>query len=208
MRVAVPQLVLRLALVGIVTVILQVSAVTQLQIFGTNADLMPLVIAAVGLLAGSIAGACFGFAAGLFLDLALVQTVGLSSLVYVGIGYWAGRFRELRDPQSALVPLAVGAAATAAAMVGYSLMQFLLGVEAPVSFLLAREILATVLLNGVIATPVYAIVRRVLLPALPEDPRRRRRRAYTTGGLSPLSRACSASLLDHGRWPPDRERSR
>jgi hypothetical protein len=36
---------------------------------------------------------------------------------------------------------------------------------------------------------VYAVVRRVLLPALPEDPRRRRRRAYTTGGLSPLSRA-------------------
>jgi len=172
MRVAIPQLVLRLALVGILTVILQVSAVTQLQIFGTNADLMPLVIAAVGLLAGSIAGACFGFTVGLFLDLALVQTVGLSSLVYVAVGYWAGRFRELRDPQSALVPLAVAAAD-----------------EAPVSFLLAREILATVLLNGVIATPVYAGVRRVLLPALPEDPRRRRRRAYTTGGLSPLSRA-------------------
>jgi len=93
MRVAIPQLVLRLALVGILTVILQVSAVTQLQIFGTNADLMPLVIAAVGLLAGSIAGACFGFTVGLFLDLALVQTVGLSSLVYVAVGYWAGRFR-------------------------------------------------------------------------------------------------------------------
>jgi rod shape-determining protein MreD len=188
-RVAVPQLVVRLVLVGIFTVLVQVSAVTQLQLFGTNADLMPLVIAAVGLLAGSIAGACFGFAVGLFLDLALVQTVGLSSLVYVAVGYWAGRFRELRDPQSALVPLAVGVGATAAAMVGYSLMQFLLGVDAPVSFLLAREILATVLLNGVIATPVYAGVRRVLLPALPEDPRRRRRRAYTTGGLSPLSRA-------------------
>jgi hypothetical protein len=36
---------------------------------------------------------------------------------------------------------------------------------------------------------VRAIVRRWLMPALPEDPRRRRRRAYTTGGLSPLSRA-------------------
>jgi rod shape-determining protein MreD len=188
-RFAVPQLVLRLVLIGVVTVLVQVSAVTQIQLFGTNADLVPLVIAAVGLLAGSIAGACFGFSVGLFLDLALVQTVGLSSLVYLVIGYWAGRFRELRDPQSALVPLAVGAAATAAAMVGYSLMQFLLGVEAPVSFLLFREILATVLLNGVIATPVYAGVRRVLLPVLPEDPRRRRRRAYTTGGLSPLSRA-------------------
>jgi rod shape-determining protein MreD len=186
-RVAVPQLVLRLTILGLLTVLLQVSAVTQLEIFGTSADLVPLVIAAVGLLAGSMAGACFGFFVGLFLDLALVQTVGLSSLVFVG--YWAGRFRELRDPQSALVPLAVGGVATAASAIGYSLMQFLLGVDAPVSFLLAREILATVLLNAIIATPVYAIVRRALLPALPEDPRRRRRRAYTTGGLSPLSRA-------------------
>jgi rod shape-determining protein MreD len=188
-RFAIPQLVVRLTILGILTVLLQVSAVTQITLFGTNADLMPLVVAAVGLLAGSISGACFGFFAGLFLDLALVQTVGLSSLVYVAVGYGAGRFRELRDPQSALVPLAVGGAATAAAAIGYSLMPFLLGVDAPVSFLLAREILATILLNAIIATPVYAIVRRLLLPALPDDPRRRRRRAYTTGGLSPLSRA-------------------
>jgi rod shape-determining protein MreD len=187
--VAIPQLILRLTILGVLTVLLQVTAVTQITVFGTNADLMPLVIAFVGLLAGSIAGACFGFFAGLFLDLALVQTVGLSSLVYVAVGYWAGRFRELRDPQSALVPLAVGGAATAAATIGYSVMQFLLGVDAPVSFLLAREILATILHNAIIATPVYAVVRRLLLPVLPEDPRRRRRRAYTTGGLSPLSRA-------------------
>jgi rod shape-determining protein MreD len=188
-RVAVPQLILRLALLGVLVVLLQVSAITQIELFGTNADLVPLVIAAVGLLAGSVSGACFGFFVGLFLDLALVQTVGLSSLVYVGIGYGAGRFREVRDPQGALVPLAVGAAATAVATIGYSVMQFLLGVDAPVSFLLARDILATVLLNAIIATPVYAAVRRLLLPALPEDPRRRRRRAYTTGGMSPLSRA-------------------
>jgi rod shape-determining protein MreD len=188
-RLAVPQLILRLAVLGVLVVLLQVSAITQIELFGTNADLVPLAIAAAGLLAGSVSGACFGFFVGLFLDLALVQTVGLSSLVYVGIGYGAGRFREVRDPQGALVPLAVGAAATALATIGYSVMQFLLGVDAPVSFLLARDILATVLLNAIIATPVYAGVRRLLLPALPEDPRRRRRRAYTTGGLSPLSRA-------------------
>ena len=68
-------------------------------------------------------------------------------------------------------------------------MQFLLGVDAPVSFLLVREILATILLNALIAGVVTALVRRWLTPALPEDPRRRRRRAYTTGGLSPLSRS-------------------
>ncbi|MEA2323604.1 MAG: hypothetical protein QOD81_3454 [Solirubrobacteraceae bacterium] len=189
MTVFTPQLAARLVALGVAMVILQVAAVSQIELFGTNADLSPLVVAAVGLLVGSVPGACFGFAAGLFLDLALVQTVGLSSLLYVAIGYWAGRVRELRDPQAALVPFAVGAAATAVATIGYSLMQFLLGVDAPVSFLLVREILATILLNALIAGVVHAVVRRWLMPALPEDPRRRRRRAYTTGGLSPLSRA-------------------
>ena len=39
--------------------------------------------------------------------------------------------------------------------------------------------------------PLWALVRVCLDSALPEDPRRRRRRrrAYTTGGLSPLSRS-------------------
>jgi len=184
-----PQLVARLVALGVTMVILQIAAVSQIELFGTNADLSPLVIAAVGLMVGSLPGAVFGFCVGLFIDLALVQTLGLSSLVYVAIGYWAGRLLELRDPQGALVPFAVGAGATAVATIGYSVMEFLLGVDAPVSFLLVREILATILLNALISGVVYAIVRRWLLPALPEDPRRRRRRAYTTGGLSPLSRA-------------------
>ena len=45
------------------------------------------------------------------------------------------------------------------------------------------------ILGGLIAMPVVAVVRRWLMPAMPEDPRRRRRRAYTTGGLSPLHKA-------------------
>jgi rod shape-determining protein MreD len=183
------KLIARVTALGVATVIFQVAAVSQVQIFGVNADLSPLAVAAVGLLAGSIPGACFGFCVGLFLDLALVQTVGLSSLLCVIVGYGAGRLRELRDPQGTLVPIAVGAAATAIATIGFSLMEFLLGVDAPVSLLLLRQIVATIIVNALIAAPMYALVRRWLQPVLPEDPRRRRRRAYTTGGLSPLSRA-------------------
>jgi hypothetical protein len=69
-----------------------------------------------------------------------------------------------------------------------AVIQFLLGVDAPVSLLLIQQIFITVLVNTLIALPVYAIVRRIVRPALPDDPRRRRRRAYTTGGLSPLQR--------------------
>ena len=87
------------------------------------------------------------------------------------------------------MPIAVGAAATAVATLGFTIMQFLLGVDAPVSMLLIRQIVLTIVLNTLLALPVYLVCRRVLAPLLPDDPRRRRRRAYTTGGLSPLSRA-------------------
>lgn len=183
------QLALRLALMGLVVAIVQIAAVTQVEVLGANADLTPLVVASAGLLAGSLPAASFGFGIGLFLDLALVQTVGMSSLVFLGIGYGAGRLRELRDPQGAIVPVAVGAAATLAAQLGFSLMRFLLGRDVPLDLALVWEIVMAVALGALLATPVHALVRRWLLPVLPEDPRRRRRRAYTTGGLSPLSRA-------------------
>ena len=183
------QLVWRLVALGVAAVLVQIAAVSQITVLGVSADLAPLVVAAVGLLCGSLAGALMGFGVGLFVDTALLQTLGVSSLILLGVGYGAGRLRELRDPAHPLAPLAVGAAATAAATVGFSLMQFLLGVDAPVSLLLIRQIVATVLVNCILAIPVYALVRRIVAPFMPGDPRRRRRRAYMTGGLSPISRS-------------------
>ena len=178
----------RLVLICLLGGILQLTAVSQMSVFGVPADLSPLLVASIGLLAGSIPGAVCGFCLGLFMDTALMQTLGVTSLVFTAVGYGAGRIRELRDPAHGLAPVAVGAAATAVAAIGFSLLQFLLGVEAPVSWLLARDILMTIVLNTLLALPVYALVRRALAPFLPDDPRRRRR-AYTTGGLSPISRA-------------------
>jgi rod shape-determining protein MreD len=179
---------LRLVALGFLAVVVQQAAISQISIFGVNADVTVLVVMSVGLLAGSMSGAIMGFGTGLFVDLVLVQTLGVTSLLYIAIGYWSGRLRELRDPAHGLVPLAMGAASTAFAGVGMAIIQFLLGVQAPVSFQLVQQIFITVLVNTLIALPVYALVRRVVTPALPEDPRRRRRRAYTTGGLSPLQR--------------------
>ncbi len=178
----------RLFLIAFLAVVIQAAAISQVSIVGVSADLGPLVVMSVGLLCGSLSGAVFGFFTGLMVDTILVQTLGVTSLLYIVIGYWSGRLLELRDPSHGLVPLAMGAAATAAAGIGMAIIQFLLGVDAPVSWLLLQQVFLTVLVNALIALPVYALVRRIIRPALPDDPRRRRRRAYTTGGLSPLSR--------------------
>ena len=180
---------LRLAGLALLIAFVQVGVVSEVPIFGVNADLSPLLVAFVGLLCGSTIGAAYGFAIGLLIDLLLLQTLGVTSLIFTLIGYWCGRLRELRDPQAALAPLLVGAAASAASLAGYSLMEFMLGIEAPVSFELLRQIVLGVVVNTIVALPMWVLVRRVLEGALPDDPRRRRRRAYTTGGLSPLSKA-------------------
>jgi rod shape-determining protein MreD len=180
----------RVAALGVVIVFVQIGAVSEVPVFGVNADFSPLFVAFVGLLCGSTIGAVSGFGVGLLVDLALLQTLGVSSLIFTLIGYWSGRLRELRDPQAALTPLLVGAVASAVSLAGYSLVEFMLGVDAPVSFELLRQIVLGVVVNSLVAIPAWALVRRVLEGALPEDPRRRRRRrAYTTGGLSPLTKA-------------------
>jgi rod shape-determining protein MreD len=180
----------RAAALAVALVFFQIGVVSEVPVFGVNADLSPLLVAFMGLLCGSTLGAIAGFAVGLLVDLTLLQTLGITSLLFTLIGYWAGRLRELRDPQAALTPLLVGAAAAVVSLVGYSLMEFLLGVDAPVSLELLRQIVLGTVVDTLAAIPTWILVRRVLEGVLPEDPRRRRRRrAYTTGGLSPLSKA-------------------
>ena len=84
-----------------------------------------------------------------------------------------------------LLPLAAGAIGSLLALIGFSVIQFLLGVETPVSLELFRQIVSTALINTLLALPVHALVRRVLAPALPEETRRRRRRRPRPG-ISPL----------------------
>ena len=181
------QLWLRIAVVAFFAVLIQDAFVSQISLFGATADVTSLVVMSVGLLAGPMPGAVAGFGIGLFVDIVMFQTVGITSLLFITVGYWSGRLRELRDPSHGLIPLAAGAIATGFAGVGMAVIQFLLGVDAPVSLLLIQQIVLQVLVNCLIALPVYEIVRRILYRALPRDPRARRRRAYTTS-LSPLQR--------------------
>ena len=183
------QLALRLGLVTLGAFIVQVALISQLQPLGVTPDVLPLVVMSIGLLAGPVAGATVGFALGLLVDFSLVQAIGVSSLIFTAIGYGAGRFRELRDPNSALVPIIAGAAAAVVAFVGYGVVRFLLGLDAPVTWLLLRQIVLVIIYGGLLALPVYAITRRLLQKVLPDEGKKRKRRAYATGGLSPLSRS-------------------
>lgn len=176
----------RVGVLLLAAVILQLSALGQMGALGGHADLVPLVVAAVAYYAGSVTGCAAGFAAGVLVDLATGATMGASSLVLTAVGYGVGRFRELRDPANALLPIPVGAAATFGWVAAYAAVSFMLDIGATVSPLVIRDALVTVLLNALLALPVFAAGRRLLRPALAVDPldaRRRRRAPPETGPL-------------------------
>lgn len=166
----------RTGLLVLLAVVLQISGFSQMRILGGYIDLIPLVVAAAAIYAGSVPGAVIGFCTGLLIDLALGQNLGATSLVLTALGYGVGRYRDLRDPAHGLLPLPVAAAATLSYLVAVAAVSFMLEIGTSVSPLVVREAIITVLLNVAIALPFFALVRRVLRPALAVDPLARMRR--------------------------------
>jgi rod shape-determining protein MreD len=176
----------RVGLILVVAVVLQVSGVSEITILGGNVDLIPLTVAAIAYYSGSVAGAATGFSMGVLLDLVTGQTMGAASLVLTALGYGIGRFRELRDPSHGLMPVPVAAVATLAWGAGFAAVSFMLDIGATVSPLVARDALVAALLNGALALPFFALIRKLLRPSLVVDPydlRRRRRPARETGAI-------------------------
>lgn len=177
---------LRVGLLLLAAVLLQISVVGQIGILGGYADLTPLAVAAVAYYGGSVAGSATGFAAGVLLDLATGATMGASSLVLTAVGYGVGRFREVRDPSHGLLPVPVGAAATAGYVAAYAAVSFMLEVGAKVSPLVIRDALVTILLNALLAIPVFVGSRKLLRPSLVVDPYRLRSRRRAPSETGPL----------------------
>ena len=179
-----PAAFLRVGALLLLAVVLQLSSLSQISILGGHADVVVLVVAAVAYYGGSVPGSATGFAAGFLLDLLSGATMGASSLVLTAVGYSVGRYREVRDPSHGLLPIAVGAAATAAWTTAFAAVSLMLDIGAPVSPLVIRDMIVTTLLNALLALPIFTGSRRLLRPSLAVDPLelRRRRRAPREAG--------------------------
>ncbi len=165
---------LRIALLILAAVILQVSFLSYLHLFGAIPNAIPVVVACLGLLGGGVVGAVCGFAAGFVLDSVLLQTLGVSSLVLLCVGYLAGRYRESVEITSSWVPPLLAGGFTLLAAAGLAAVELMLGVEASVSILFLREVVVQGLLAVLLAIPLYPLIRRVLAPALIDyEPTRR-----------------------------------
>jgi len=178
-----PRILLRIAAIGLLGVLLQLSFFSRVELLHVSPDILPALVVCMGLLGGSMAGAVSGFAIGFFVDCLLVEALGITSLVLLAVGYLAGLFRERFEIHSSLVPALLCMGLTLLAELGFGAVELLLGVDAPVSVLVVRDILLKSVYAFFLGWPIYLGVRRALRPALVEEPKVRRRRQPTVLGV-------------------------
>jgi rod shape-determining protein MreD len=176
------KILVRMVAIGLLGVLLQLSFFSRVELFHVSPDVLPALVVCFGLLGGSLTGAVSGFAIGFFLDCLLVEALGISSLVLLGIGYLAGLVRERFEIHSTLLPALLCMGFTLVAELGFAAAQLLFGIDAPVSVLIVRDMLLKSVYALFLGWPTYLIVRRVLRPALVEEPRVQRRREPTVLG--------------------------
>jgi rod shape-determining protein MreD len=149
----------RLAVVLIVATLLQTAVAPFIRILGANPDFALIIIVCVALMKGSETGAVFGFLTGMMVAVALMEPFGLSAFVFVLVGYFAGRYAETADLSAGFAPLLTTFAATLVADILFAMAQFLLERQVPLGFFVGRVLVPSLVINTLLAAPLYLVVR-------------------------------------------------
>ena len=142
--------------------ILQVTIVSSVVVAGGTPDLLLVTVVTIALLRGSIVGAATGFFAGLVVDAATLETLGLSSLLLTLAGYWTGRYGETSGRDRGHAPLVAVLVVTVLFAAAALALHFVLGADVSPRLVLVETLVPAAALNLLLTPPVHALCRRLL----------------------------------------------
>jgi rod shape-determining protein MreD len=142
----------RATFVVAVAVVLQISLVNDLRLFGAMGDLVLVVVVAAGITGGPDRGATYGFAAGLLVDLLVDSPFGLTALTYAIVGYVVGVVATALQRTGGWWAVGMAAGAGALQAVLFTAFGNLVGVGYPFGDLPSIA-LALALVNAVLVVP-------------------------------------------------------
>ena len=157
----------KVALAIFVAAIVQTSVLNAVEVAGGTPDLLLVTLVAVALLRGPLYGAAAGFFGGLLVDTALLETLGLTSLLLTIAGYWIGRYGETTGRDRTHAPLLSVLVVTIVFAVGALVLHYMLGDTVSGRLVLVDALPPSIVLNMLLTIPVYALARRVLRPTAP-----------------------------------------
>lgn len=159
----------RIFAVLFLAILLQNVFFSMVEVFGASVWILPALAAVFGLLGGSMVGATVGFAIGFFADGLTDGPLGTACLVFMGIGYATGLYRERGDQPPTLAAALIAGAATFAASVALGLFTVLLGFDGYLSAAALPDLLLQSVYGFLLAVPLFILLRRILRPALVEE---------------------------------------
>lgn len=158
---------LRVPLVILTALLVQVTVLTRLRLFGVVPDLMLLVAVAGGITGGPARGAIIGFASGMAIDIFLETPLGLSALVFSIVGYSVGAVETSILRAAWWIPVLT---AFVACMAGEALFAVAAQVVGRPDLLTARlGVIVTIvgITSAILAPPVVRVVGWSLLKNAP-----------------------------------------
>jgi rod shape-determining protein MreD len=153
--------VISLAAIIVTALLLQSTIFAQMKLFGVRPELMYLVTILIAIIEGPGEGMVVGFVGGLAQDFMLNSPKGLTALTLTLLGYGIGLTRQYITSPSPLLPTVLVGIGTAAGVLFYEVVGFLLGqVEQPLFYTIKVPLLTG--LYGAVLTPfVYPLIRRM-----------------------------------------------
>jgi rod shape-determining protein MreD len=144
-----------------VAAVIQVSILNGVTVIGGTPNLLLVTLCAVALLRGSMFGAFGGFFAGIVVDTATLDTMGVTALLLTLVGYWIGRYGETTGRGRYAQLLSVGVITILYAFAAL-LIRFMLGEGGSPELVLLDALPPSLLFNLLIAMPVFWFCRWVL----------------------------------------------
>jgi rod shape-determining protein MreD len=141
--------------------IVQVTLLSQIDVFHGAPDLVLVTLVSIALLRGTIFGAIAGFAVGLVVDTATLQTLGVTSLLLTIAGYWIGRYGETTGRDRTHAPFVSVAVVTFLYSLGALILHYMLGDNVSASRVLLDAFPFELIFNLILTLPVYALCRRL-----------------------------------------------
>lgn len=147
-----------------VVAVLQAAVFSSVTILGGIPDLLLVTLVCIALLRGPVFGAAAGFWAGLLIDAANLETLGVTSFLLTIVGYWVGRYGETTGRDRTHAPFVSVAGITVLYALGSLAFRFVLGDPAPAKAVLLETLFQTIGLNLLLTWPVYRVARWLLRP--------------------------------------------
>ena len=154
----------------VVAALVQVSLASTIEVAEGHPDVVLVLVIGIALLRGPLFGAVVGFWAGLVLDIASLETLGLTSLLLTLAGYFAGRLGDVTTKSSAHPSLVAVGLGTIGFGIGSAVLHFMLGSTISAGEFFVGVLLPSLALNLLLAYPLYGLCRRIFHA----EPRERR----------------------------------